>query len=95
MSKSQCVFKLHSACLHQTRACRNHPRDCQIHPHTCQNYSRVSGNHTMRVKSHLACGNCTLRVESNLVLDEITFVRVGITFVPGKITLHLEITLCM
>jgi hypothetical protein len=47
----------------------------------------------MRVKSHSACGNCTLRVEINLERVEITLVRVGITFVLVEITLRVEITL--
>jgi hypothetical protein len=38
--------------------------------------------HILRVKSHSTCGNCTLRVECNLVRVEITLVRVIITFVP-------------
>jgi hypothetical protein len=64
-----------------------------MHTHTCQNYSHVTGNHTackitLRVKSHSACVNRTLRVEINLV-------RVGITFVPLEITLHVEITICV
>jgi hypothetical protein len=42
----------------------------------------------MRVKSHSACGNRTLRVE-------ITLVRVEITFVLVEITLHVEIKLCV
>jgi hypothetical protein len=68
----------------------------------CQNYSRVSGNHTLRVKSQSVCGNRTLRVEINLVRVEITlvrvgitFVRFGITFVPVEITIHVESTLCV
>jgi hypothetical protein len=59
------VYKSH-------RACRYHTRECHFHRHTCQNCSRVSGNHTLREKSHYACGNHTLRVEINLVLVEIT-----------------------
>jgi hypothetical protein len=63
--------------------------------HTCQHYSRVSEIHTMRVKSHSACGNRTLRVEVNRVLVEITLLRVGVTFVPVEITLRVEIILCL
>jgi hypothetical protein len=48
----------------------------------------VSGKHTLRVKSHSACGNCTLRVEINLEPVEITLVRVGVTFVPVEIPLR-------
>jgi hypothetical protein len=59
----------------------------------CQNYSRAIGNHTLRVKSHSACGNRTLRVKFNLVRFEIILVRFGITFVPVKITLRVEVTL--
>jgi hypothetical protein len=80
MSKSQCVWKLHSASINHTQECRYYTHDCQIHMHSCQNYSRVSRYHTLRVKPHSACGNRTLRVEINLVRVEITLVRVGITF---------------
>jgi hypothetical protein len=85
--KSQFMWKLHSACRNSTRSCRNHTCECHIHTHTCQNYSRVSGNHTLRVKSHSACGNRTLRVETNLVRVVITLLRVVITFVRVEITL--------
>jgi hypothetical protein len=57
--------------------------------HTFQNYTRVSGNHTLRVKSHSACGNSTLHVEINLVRVEFTFVSVIITLI------RLEIPLCV
>jgi hypothetical protein len=50
-----------------------------MHTHTCQTYSRVCGNHTLRVKSHSLCGNRTLRLEINLVRGEVTLVRVVIT----------------
>jgi hypothetical protein len=66
-----------------------------IQTHTCQNYSRVSGNHTLRVKAHSACENCTLRVEIKLLRVEITLVRIRITFVPFEITLRVEITICV
>jgi hypothetical protein len=56
------------------------------HSHTCQNYSRLIKNHTLRKKSHFACGNRNLRVE-------ITLWRVGITFVLVLITLRVEIRL--
>jgi hypothetical protein len=46
----------------------------------------VSGNHTLRVKSHSASKNRTLRVKINLV-------RVVITFVPFEITMRVEIRL--
>jgi hypothetical protein len=66
----------------------------------CPSYYRVSGNHTLRVKSHSACGNRTqraainlVRVESTLVRVGITLVRVGITFVFMEITLRVGITL--
>jgi hypothetical protein len=75
MSKSQCVWKLHSACINHTRARRYHTRESHIHTHACQNYSRVSGNLTLRVKSHSACDNRTLHVEINLVRVEITLIR--------------------
>jgi hypothetical protein len=75
------VYKSHS-CVSLSHS------ECHIHTYTCQNYSRVTGNHTLRVKSHSACVNRTLRVEINLVC-------VGITFVPVEITLRVEITLCV
>jgi hypothetical protein len=62
--------------------------------HMCQNFSRVSGNHTLSVKSLSACENRTLRVEIDLVRDKTTVVRARITFVLVLITLHVEITLC-
>jgi hypothetical protein len=65
-----------------------------IHTNTCQNYCRLSGNHTLGVKSQSTCGNRTLRVEINLVCVEITLVSIGIIFVPVEITLRVEITLC-
>jgi hypothetical protein len=52
-----------------------------------QNHSRVSGNHTLRVKSHFWYGNRTLRVEINLDRVEITLVRAGITLKRVEITL--------
>jgi hypothetical protein len=55
--------------------------------------SRVSGYHSLRAKSHSACGNRTLHVEINLVRVEFTLVRVGITFVSVDLTLRVEITL--
>jgi hypothetical protein len=70
---------------------------------TCQNYSRMCIKHTLRVKSHSACGNHTLRLEVNLVRVKstlervlITFVRVVITLVNVIITLiHVKSTLCV
>jgi hypothetical protein len=67
-----CVKKLHSACRNQTGVCRNQSRDCKILTHTCQTYSRVSRNHTLRVKSNSACENLTRCVETNLVRVDIT-----------------------
>jgi hypothetical protein len=61
--------------------------------HTCQNYTRVCGNHALRVKPYSAGGKCTLRVEISIVLVEITLVRVLITFMPVKYTLRVKITL--
>jgi hypothetical protein len=95
MSKSQCVWKLHSACINHTRASRYYTCECQYYTHTCQNYSRMSENHTLRVKSLSACGRRSLRNENNLVRVEITLVHVGSTFVPVKITLRVEIILCV
>jgi hypothetical protein len=86
-------IKIHFACRNHTQASHYHTRECHIYKYTCQNYSGVSENHTLRVKSHSACGNYTLRVEINLMSVAITPVRVGITFMPMKITLRVEITL--
>jgi hypothetical protein len=83
VTKSQCMWKLHSMCINHTH----------IYTHRCQNYSRVSGNHTLRVKSHSVCGDRSLRVEINLVHVEITLLSIGITFVPVETTLRVEITL--
>jgi hypothetical protein len=58
--------------------------------HTSQNYSRVSENYTVRVKSHSACENRTLRVDITLVQS--TVMRIAITFVPVEITQRVEIT---
>jgi hypothetical protein len=66
-------------CINHTRTFCYHTRECHIYTHTGQNYYRVSGNHTLRVKSHFACGNRNLRVEINLVRVEITLVRVETT----------------
>jgi hypothetical protein len=60
-----------------------------------QNYSRVSRNHTLRVKSDSACGIRALCVETNLVRVEITLVRVLISFVRFVVTLRVEIILCV
>jgi hypothetical protein len=79
-------------CVYKSHSC---------HSHTCQNYSCVSGNHTLRVKSHFLCGNRTLRVEINLERVQITLGRVeitlvcfGIKFMPVEVILRVEITLC-
>jgi hypothetical protein len=58
--------------------------------HTSQNYSRVSENYTVRVKSHSAGENRTLRVDITLVQS--TVMRIAITFVPVEITQRVEIT---
>jgi hypothetical protein len=55
---TRCVYKLQCACINHTRACHNHTRKRQ-------NYTLVCGH--LRVKSHCAGGNCTLRVEISLV----------------------------
>jgi hypothetical protein len=57
----------------------------------CQNYSRVNLNHTLRVKSHSAYVNRTLRLEFNLVRVEITLARVLITFLRVVIILVIVI----
>jgi hypothetical protein len=89
------VWKLYSACINHTRACHYHSRECHINTYTCQNYSRVSINHTLRVKSHFTYENRTLCAGIDLVRVKITLMRVGITFVPVEITLRVEITLCV
>jgi hypothetical protein len=87
VSKSEYVWKLHSACI-------NHTRECHIKSHTYQNYFRLRRNHTLREKSHSTCGNCTLRVGINRVRVEITLVRVEITLVRVVITfVRVEILL--
>jgi hypothetical protein len=48
-----------------------------------------------RKKLYSACIVHTLRVEITLVRVEITVVSVAITFVLVKITLRVEITLCV
>jgi hypothetical protein len=59
--------------------CKNHTRECHIQMHTCQTYCGVCRKHILCVKSQYACGNLTLRVETNLVRVEITLVLVEIT----------------
>jgi hypothetical protein len=46
-------------------------------------------------KLHSACRNHTLLVKITLVRVEVTVLSVVITFVRVKITLRLEITLCV
>jgi hypothetical protein len=82
-----CVCKLRSACINNTRACRYHTRESHIHTHTCQTYCRVRRKDTLRVKSHSACENLTMRTETNLVRVEITHVQVEITLVRVKYAL--------
>jgi hypothetical protein len=87
ITKSQCVWKLHFCVVITLDSV------CHIHTHTCQYYSCASGNHTLRVKSHSACRNRTLRAETNLLR---TFVRVVIIIVSVIITLiRVKITLCV
>jgi hypothetical protein len=69
----------------------NHTRECHNYTLTCQNYTRMCVNPTLRIKSHSASGNYTLRVEMRV---EITLERVAITFVRFKMTLWVKITLC-
>jgi hypothetical protein len=66
------------ACWNNMYACRNHTCECRIHTHACLIYSRVRRKHTLRVKSHSACGNFTLSVETNLGRVIIKLVRVEI-----------------
>jgi hypothetical protein len=47
-------------------------------------------NHTLRVKSHSAGGNCTLRVEITLVRVDVTLVRFEITLVHFVMADHFE-----
>jgi hypothetical protein len=63
-----------TVCVYKSRIEITH-----IHTHTCQTYSCVCIKHTIRVKSHFACENLTLRVEINLVRVEITLMRIEIT----------------
>jgi hypothetical protein len=46
-------------------------------------------------QNHTACGVYTLRVDITFVRIEITVVSVAITFVRVKITLRMDITLCV
>jgi hypothetical protein len=64
-----------------------------MHTHTCKNYSRVYRNGNLCVKLHFVCENRIMHVEIHLVRVLITLVHVVITFLPGKITLQVEITL--
>jgi hypothetical protein len=59
------------------------------HIRACRNHTRECHNHTH------TCQNHTLRVEITLVRVEITVVSVVITFVRVKITIRVEITLCV
>jgi hypothetical protein len=63
--KSQCKWKLHSACRKHTPACRYHTLECHNYTHTCQ-------NHTLRVKINL------VRVEITFLHVKITM-RMEIT----------------
>jgi hypothetical protein len=91
------------------RACRYHTRECHIQMHTCQNYSRVSGNHTLHLKSHSACWNHT-RACWNLICAFLNHtacrnytLRVGITLVSviftrmrfNRTLVCVESTLCV
>jgi hypothetical protein len=73
------VLKFNSWVYHHTCGSCNHTRDCQCHTHTCQYHTHTCQNHT-------------LRVEITLLLVEVTVV---ITFVRWKITLRVEIALCV
>jgi hypothetical protein len=83
------VRKSHASCWNSSRACVNHTRTCRYYTLNCHNHTRESHNYT-----HL-CRNHTLRVEITLVRVEITVVSVVFTFVRAKITLRVEITLCV
>jgi hypothetical protein len=76
------VLKSHASYWNSTRACVNYT-------FSCRNYTRECYNHTH------TCQNHTLRVEITLVRLEITVVSVFVTFVRVKITLNVEITLCV
>jgi hypothetical protein len=54
-----------SLCRSHTRACRYHTREWHIH--TCVRKSHFACKISLRVKSHSAGGNCSLRVEIILV----------------------------
>jgi hypothetical protein len=68
-----------------------------------QNYSRVCGSHTLRVKSHSTCGNCTLRVEITpvrvvIILMSVIFTRIRVKIsenhnLRGSRILRVEINL--
>jgi hypothetical protein len=47
-------------CVHESHSCVSLSHSLVSYSHA--NYSRVSGNHTLRVKSHSACGNRSLHV---------------------------------
>jgi hypothetical protein len=83
------VSKPHASCWNSTRAYVNPTRACRYHTCECHNHTRECHNHTHE------CQNHTLRVEITVVRFEFTIVIVVITFMRVKITLRLEITLCL
>jgi hypothetical protein len=92
------VYKLHSACVNLTRACVITLVSVYISHSACkitlcrwklQKKSRACHNHIH------TCQNHTLRVEFTLVRVEITVASVVITFVHVKVSLRVEITLCI
>jgi hypothetical protein len=62
---------------------------CIIYTHAYRNYALDCHNHIH------ACQNHTLRVKITIVRVEITVVSVVITFVRDKVTIRVEITLCV
>jgi hypothetical protein len=86
-------------CWNSTRASISHTRACRNHARECHNHTR---NHICVCQNHNACENYThtwqnhtLRVKITLVRVEITVMSVVITFVHVKVTMFVEITLCV
>jgi hypothetical protein len=71
-------------CVYESWSYRIYTRVFHIQTRTCQAYSLVCTKHTRRVKSHSACGNLTLLLETNLLRVEITLMRVKITLCVFK-----------
>jgi hypothetical protein len=65
-----------------SQACRNHTRACRDHTHECHNHTHTCQKHTLHVRI-------------TLVRVEITVDSVLVIFLRVKITLRVEITLCV